>query len=56
MRYQIRVAGKVFEGTDHRSLLKRAVEAKKEALRTTGNSLPYHRLVKPAASTAAAGA
>jgi hypothetical protein len=33
MRYQIRVAGKVFEGDDPRSLLKRAVEAKRRAAR-----------------------
>jgi hypothetical protein len=30
MRYQIRVAGKIFEGSDPRVLLKRAVEAKRE--------------------------
>lgn len=29
MRYQIRVAGKIFEGTDLKILLKRAVEARK---------------------------
>ena len=33
MRYQIRVAGKVFEGDDPRSLLRRAVEAKRRSTR-----------------------
>jgi hypothetical protein len=40
MRYQIRVAGKVFEGDDPRSLLKRAVEAKRRAVRLA----PLHSL------------
>jgi hypothetical protein len=31
MRYQVRVAGKLFEGTDHRSLLRIAVAARKAA-------------------------
>lgn len=31
MRYQIRVAGKIFQGDDPRTLLKRAVEARRRA-------------------------
>ena len=33
MQYQVRVAGKLFEGTDHRSLLRIAVAAKRSAPR-----------------------
>ncbi len=40
MRYQIRVAGKVFEGDDTRRLLKRAVEAKRRAAQLA----PLHAL------------
>lgn len=29
MHYQIKIAGKIFEGSDPRTLLKRAVEAKR---------------------------
>lgn len=43
MRYQIRVAGKVFEGDDPRNLLKRAVEAKRRAARLA----PLHPLRNP---------
>lgn len=32
MQYQIKVAGKVFQGTDFRVLLRRAVEAKRSQL------------------------
>lgn len=47
MRYQIRVAGKVFEGNDHRNLLKRAVEAKRQAVRKAGCELHRHSLIEP---------
>jgi hypothetical protein len=30
MRYQVRVAGKIFQGNDVQSLLKRAVEARRK--------------------------
>jgi hypothetical protein len=53
MRYQIRVAGKVFEGTDHRNLLKRAVEAKRQAVRKAGCGLRSHSLIEPPAAAAA---
>jgi len=33
MQYQIRVAGKIFQGTDLKVLLRRAVEAKRAQLR-----------------------
>jgi hypothetical protein len=32
MQYQIRVAGKIFQGTDFKVLLRRAVEAKRSQL------------------------
>lgn len=38
MRYQIRVAGKIFEGNNLRNLLKRAVEAKRAELQPHGVS------------------
>ena len=46
MRYQIRVAGKVFEGTDHRNLLKRAVEAKKQAMRDAAYNMQCRSLLE----------
>ena len=36
MRYTIRVAGKLFVGDNPKVLLKRAVEAKRAALKTSG--------------------
>ncbi|UCF35674.1 MAG: hypothetical protein JSU96_12640 [Acidobacteriota bacterium] len=42
MQYQVRVAGKIFEGTDIRTLLKRAVEAKRKSLESR---LPAERLI-----------
>ncbi len=55
MQYQIRVAGKVFEGTDHRNLLKRAVEAKKQAMRNAAYNVQYRSLLKTS-TEATAGA
>ena len=36
MRYQVRVAGRIFEGNDVNTLLKCAVQARKEMLRDEG--------------------
>lgn len=36
MRYQVRVAGRIFEGSDVNILLKCAVQARKEMLRNSG--------------------
>lgn len=45
MRYQIKVAGKIFEGSDLRVLLKRAVDAKRASIRdeTEKTELLRHR-------------
>jgi hypothetical protein len=37
LKYQIRVAGKIFEGTNLRTLMKRAVEAKRQSPPATFN-------------------
>lgn len=37
MKYRIEVAGKIFEGSDIRLLLRRAVEAKRDAARPQSN-------------------
>ncbi len=39
MRYQVRVAGRIFEGSDVSVLLKCAVEARKEAIRGEGDGM-----------------
>ncbi len=39
MRYQVRVAGRIFEGSDVNTLLKCAVQARKEKLRAEGSSI-----------------
>ncbi len=39
MRYQVRVAGKIFEGRDTRALIRLAVAARREAMKQTGGSL-----------------
>ena len=36
MRYQVRVAGRIFEGSDVKALLKCAVQARKEMLQESG--------------------
>lgn len=41
MKYQVRVAGKVFEGNDARVLLKRAVEAKRAESLTRSSVLEF---------------
>lgn len=41
MKYQVRVAGKVFEGNDARVLLKRAVEAKRAESHTRPTILDF---------------
>ena len=38
MRYQVRVAGRIFEGNDVNTLLKCAVQARKEMLMDEGTS------------------
>ncbi|MFH1964063.1 MAG: hypothetical protein ABIJ42_00835 [Acidobacteriota bacterium] len=38
MRYQVRVAGRIFEGSDVNTLLKCAVQARREKLRDEGTS------------------
>jgi len=38
MRYQVRVAGRIFEGSDVNTLLKCAVQARKEKLRDEGTN------------------
>lgn len=41
MKYRVKVAGKIFEGTDFRILIRRAVEAKRVArLRDLGTNGP----------------
>ena len=39
MRYQVRVAGRIFEGSDVNALLKCAVQARKEMLKNAGSGL-----------------
>ncbi len=39
MRYQVRVAGKIFEGSDTRALVRLAVAARREAMKQTGVNL-----------------
>ena len=39
MRYQVRVAGRIFEGSDVNALLKCAVQARKEMLKNEGHSI-----------------
>ncbi len=39
MRYQVRVAGKIFEGSDTRALIRLAVAARREAMKQTGVNL-----------------
>ena len=41
MRYQVKVAGKIFEGPDFRVLLKRAVEAKRAGRDQEKRSDPF---------------
>lgn len=44
MTYQVRVAGKIFEGTDFRKLLKQAIEAKRAESRQAAPEVPVSRL------------
>ncbi len=48
MRYQIRIAGKIFEGNDPRTLIKRAVAAMQPGERGNRPSpyVPHRKLVK----------
>jgi len=39
MRYQVRVAGRIFEGSDVNALLKCAVQARREMRRNSAGSL-----------------
>ena len=39
MRYKVRVAGKIFEGSDTRALIRLAVAARREARKQTAGSL-----------------
>ena len=39
MRYKVKVAGKIFEGSDTRALIRLAVAARREAMKQTGGSL-----------------
>ena len=39
MRYQVKVAGKIFEGSDTRALIRLAVAARREAMKQTAGSL-----------------
>ncbi len=39
MRYQVRVAGRIFEGSDVNVLLKCAVQARKEMLKNSGEGI-----------------
>lgn len=39
MRYQVRVAGRIFEGSDVNALLKCAVQARKEMLKNAESSI-----------------
>lgn len=38
MRYQIRIAGKIFEGSDLKVLLRRAVEARKASFKRSAQT------------------
>lgn len=39
MRYQVRVAGRIFEGSDVNTLLKCAVQARKEMIKNAESSI-----------------
>ena len=39
MRYKVKVAGKIFEGSDTRTLIRLAVAARREAMKQTGGNL-----------------
>ena len=39
MRYKVKVAGKIFEGSDTRALIRLAVAARREAMKQTHRSL-----------------
>ncbi len=39
MRYKVKVAGKIFEGSDTRALIRLAVAARRAAMKETGGSL-----------------
>lgn len=43
MRYQVRVAGRIFEGSDVNALLKCAVAARRESVRNEGSGNPGNR-------------
>ena len=47
MRYQVRVAGRIFEGSDVNALLKCAVQARKDMRREAGGSLNANRVAHP---------
>lgn len=47
MVYRVEVAGKIFEGSDFRLLLKRAVEAKRAELRVRAQGVPLGILTRP---------
>jgi hypothetical protein len=51
MRYQVRVAGKVFEGSDVRILIKRAVQAKRARVEEHHHSSPALSRVEDAQRT-----
>ncbi len=39
MRYKVKVAGKIFEGSDTRALIRLAVAARRKAMKQTGGGL-----------------